>query len=123
MNLRAPYLTLSAKCVRHDYSGKARSINTFANHQTEVNIDSCIVYCHLLYTQFAHYICLTRRLAKPPHPITLFILLHMVEFIHICSFNCIIQICYNDILEAKDFIQVKMLPGLVFSLICVLMHK
>jgi hypothetical protein len=23
-------------------SGKARSINTFANHQTEVNIDTCI---------------------------------------------------------------------------------
>jgi hypothetical protein len=25
-----------------DYSGKARSINTFANHQKEVNID-CVV--------------------------------------------------------------------------------
>ena len=46
--VRAPYFSQSsAKCAALrrglDYSGKAWSINTFANHQTEVNIDSCIV--------------------------------------------------------------------------------
>jgi hypothetical protein len=29
-------------CRGLDYSGKARSINTFANHQTEVNIDKTV---------------------------------------------------------------------------------
>jgi hypothetical protein len=47
--VRAPYFSQSsAKCAALcrglDYSGKARSIKTFANHQTEVNIDYCIVY-------------------------------------------------------------------------------
>jgi hypothetical protein len=46
--VRAPYFSQSSgKCAALsrglDYSGKARSINTFANHQAEGNIDSCIV--------------------------------------------------------------------------------